>query len=128
MSKLASVIAAAFLALVGYLIPTGLPISPELQGALAGVVGALGVGLFPALSAQFDEQRGMLFGTIGVVVAGVVDYFVLQTGISEQVQGGIIALLNAVLSLFAPALTLQQASRFRPAVGSNDTRPLSRAA
>lgn len=123
MSKLAAAIGALVVAVLGARLPS-LNIPDQTQQIVAGTIGVIGAGLFPALKAQFDEQKGQLVGVIGIAVAGLVDYIVPGLNIPETVQSVILLVVNGAAALLVPAVTLQQATTFHAIPA--DTRPSER--
>jgi len=116
---LAALIAAGVAAFVG-----GLNIPENLQLAAAGIIGIIGTALFPSFKAQFDEAKAQLVSVITLLIVLVVDWLVVtKLGIPEGTQQAVLAIVTALGSLFAPALTLQQATRFRTPGSTGDTRP-----
>jgi hypothetical protein len=127
MSKLAAALAALVAAYLGGQV-TDLNVPPNVQVAAAGAVSVVGASLFPAWTAQFDEAKAQLASVVALLVGLALDYLIIKVWhLPPQTELLLLGALNGVLSLGAPALTLQQASRYRRGA-AYDTRPVSRAA
>ena len=124
-SKLASAIAALGIAAVSTYVPLG-SIPESSQGIIAGVLAIAGGALFPALRAQFDEQKAQLFGVLGIAIAAGADWLVLTLDLSDTVQAAALLVINGAAALLLPALHLQQATTYRAIV--RDSRPVEPAA
>src|SRR6266536_3394606 len=87
--------------------------------AIAVFLATGATALAPSLKANLDAAGGQLLSVVGVIVGAGLNYLFLHLGLSSVVQGVILAVLQAAMALFLPAIHLQQATLHR----GGDSRP-----